>query len=192
MFGPTYALMATPDAVVDAAKLGTGVAEATMREGLDKVAPILQDIVRASTGFNTLAGLVAPFAPKAKTSVAPGATSTGAVVTESAAETAAAPSAPTKPVVTVVEQRAAPGSARAAAPGPVAQSAQSGPVWLETSSLRYSQRTAGGSGRADVLRSEMSGGWDPSKGSIDVVQTTRVLPLRVNSGSIKSQAECTR
>ena len=46
----------TLDATVDVLRLGTGAAEASMKEGSDKVVPILEDVVRAATGFNTLAG----------------------------------------------------------------------------------------------------------------------------------------
>jgi RHS repeat-associated protein len=51
-----------------------------------------------------------------------------------------------------------------------------GEVWLDTAELRFSQKTAGGGGRTEALRESLAqSGWDPSKGSVDVIRTERGL-----------------
>ncbi len=59
---PFESTAATVSTVLNVMKLGTGVAEATQAEGMDKVVPILQDVQRFSEGFTTLGGVAAPLA----------------------------------------------------------------------------------------------------------------------------------
>ena len=56
-------------------------------------------------------------------------------------------------------------------------SVSKGEISVNPSHLRFSQRTAGGGKppRAPFLRQQMQGGWDPSKGPVDVIKTEKGL-----------------